>query len=225
MQPTKKNRRRKAFGTITQLAPGVWKTRIPTGRKTASGLTELFEKLTDCKVRLVSIKDGLDLGTAAGRLIANVLASVAAYENEVRSERIIAGQSAAQAAGKRWGGSKPGRRVKVTKEQIRAIKRLHREDVHTSVMLSRCTLAVVRFERGETDKAAAAIPAILTAQEITYHGDHLEIADTLALRGRIHMERGEEDAARADFTRALEIRARRLPENHWLIEHTKSLLD
>ena len=56
-------------------------------------------KLIARKVNLVSLKDGVDLSTAAGRLIANVLASVAAYENEVRSERIVAGQAAARASG------------------------------------------------------------------------------------------------------------------------------
>jgi len=60
-------------------------------------------------------------------LIANVLASVAAYENEVRSERILAGQEAARAAGKRWGGSAKGRRVKVTEEQAETIHRLREE--------------------------------------------------------------------------------------------------
>ena len=34
----------------------------------------------------------IDLGTASGRLIANVLASVAAYETEIRGERVKAGQ-------------------------------------------------------------------------------------------------------------------------------------
>jgi len=42
----------------------------------------------------VSLKDGIDLGTPAGRLIANVLASVASYETEVRAERIAAGKAA-----------------------------------------------------------------------------------------------------------------------------------
>ena len=36
----------------------------------------------------------------------------------VRSERILAGQEAARAAGKRWGGSQKGRRLKVTPEQV-----------------------------------------------------------------------------------------------------------
>ena len=100
----------------------VW--RLDRLGRTASGLTALFEKLTSRKIGLVSLRDGLDLATPAGRLMANVLASVAAYENEVRSERIVAGQAVAQANGKRWGGSAKGRRVKVTQEQILAIERL-----------------------------------------------------------------------------------------------------
>ena len=43
--------------------------------------------------------------------MANVLASVSVFENEVRSERIVAGQNAARESGKTWGGSKPGRRI------------------------------------------------------------------------------------------------------------------
>jgi DNA invertase Pin-like site-specific DNA recombinase len=73
---------------------------------------------------LVSLKDGVDLATPAGRLIANVLASVAAYETEVRGERVKAGQEVARARGKKWGGSKPGKRKKVTRVQERAIVRM-----------------------------------------------------------------------------------------------------
>jgi len=97
--------------------------------RTASGLTALFDKLVARKVGLVSIKDGLDLATPAGRLIANVLASVAAYENEVRAERVVAGQEVARAAGKKWGGSKKGRRLVVSDEQAQVAYRLNREGV------------------------------------------------------------------------------------------------
>ena len=92
--------------------------------RTAKGLTALFQELQDHKVGLVSIREGLDLSTPAGRLMAHVLASVAQYETEVRGERILAGQAAARAAGKRWGGSKAGRRVKVTPEQAKVIQRM-----------------------------------------------------------------------------------------------------
>ena len=57
--------------------------------------------------------------------MANVLASVAAYETEVRAERILAGQAAARAAGKVWGGSPKGRRLKVTAEQESAVHQMN----------------------------------------------------------------------------------------------------
>lgn len=91
--------------------------------RTASGLTKLFDYLTANKISLVSIKDGLDLATSAGRLMANVLASVAQYETEVRVERVLAGQAVARAKGKTWGGSKKGRLVTVKPEQVQAVKR------------------------------------------------------------------------------------------------------
>ena len=97
----------------------VW--RLDRLGRTASGLCKLFEDLQAKKVRLVSLMDSIDLGTASGRLIANVLASVAAYETEIRAERVKAGQAAAKEAGKKWGGSKKGRRNKVTDEQVRVI--------------------------------------------------------------------------------------------------------
>ncbi len=101
---------------VSQLV--VW--RLDRLGRTASGLTTLFDELQKQKVNLVSLKDGLDLSTPAGRLMANVLASVAAYEIEVRGERVRAGQAAARAAGKKWGGRKPGTRIKLTdaKEQV-----------------------------------------------------------------------------------------------------------
>ena len=121
----------------------VW--RLDRLGRTASGLCKLFENLQDKKVRLVSLMDSIDLGTASGRLIANVLASVAAYETEIRGERVKAGQQAARAAGKTWGGSKQGRRVKLTDEKIRAILTMKAQGekisaIARAVHLSRLTI-------------------------------------------------------------------------------------
>lgn len=85
--------------------------------RTAKGLTALFDDLTNRRIGLFSLRDSLDLSTPAGRLMANVLASVAAYETEVRAERVLAGQAAAREQGKTWGGSKLGRQITVTDEQ------------------------------------------------------------------------------------------------------------
>ena len=81
----------------------VW--RLDRLGRTASGLTALFDELRQRNVNLVSMKDGLDLSTTAGRLLANVLASVAQYETEVRGERCRAGIEAYKAKGGKWGGS------------------------------------------------------------------------------------------------------------------------
>jgi len=100
----------------------VW--RLDRLGRTARGLTALFADLQQRSVGLGSLREGLDLSTPAGRLMAHVLASVAQYETEVRGERVRAGQEAARAQGKTWGGSKPGRRVKVSDLQAQTIRSL-----------------------------------------------------------------------------------------------------
>jgi DNA invertase Pin-like site-specific DNA recombinase len=96
-------------------------------------------------VNLVSLNDSLDLSTAAGRLMANVLASVAAYETEIRGERVLAGQAVARANGKRWGGSRAGRLLHVTPEQLAVVQRMRAEGariaaIGRAVRLSRPTV-------------------------------------------------------------------------------------
>lgn len=102
----------------------VW--RLDRLGRTAKGLTALFDDLSTRKVNLVSLKDGLDLATPAGRLMANVLASVAQYETEVRAERVQAGLEVAKARGVKLGrkpvGEGNGKRLKVTDEQLALIQ-------------------------------------------------------------------------------------------------------
>ncbi len=76
---------------------------------------------------LLSLKDRWGLVDSEGRLVSRVIASVAVFEREPRSERILAGQAAARARGVRWGGSVKGWRRKVTDEQEALISRLRRE--------------------------------------------------------------------------------------------------
>lgn len=103
----------------------VW--RLDRLGRTVSGLAKLFDDLRARKINLVSLKDGVDLATPAGRLMANVLASMAQYETETRGERVAAGQAVARARGKRWGGSKPGTRKKLTPDREAAIQHLHQQ--------------------------------------------------------------------------------------------------
>ena len=102
----------------------VW--RLDRLGRTAAGLCTLFESLQERRVGLFSIRDSLDLSTPSGRLMANVLASVAAYETEVRAERIRAGIAAAKAEGKTWGGRKEGSRNRATSDKAQAVRKLHK---------------------------------------------------------------------------------------------------
>jgi DNA invertase Pin-like site-specific DNA recombinase len=127
----------------------VW--RIDRLGRTAKGLTALFDDLRDRRVNLVSLRDGLDLSTPAGRLMANVLASVAQYETEVRAERVRSGQQAARSKGIRWGGSKPGVRKQLSEVQVRTIRTMKDAgeritDIAAAVRVSRPTVYAVLRE-------------------------------------------------------------------------------
>lgn len=88
--------------------------------RTASGLTQFFETLQRYQCNLISLKDHLDMSTPSGRLNANIIASVASYETEIRAERVKAGQASAKSRGKKWGGSKKGRKKK-TETKVNAV--------------------------------------------------------------------------------------------------------
>ena len=104
----------------------VW--RLDRLGRTAKGLLTLLDELQSLGVGFVSLREGFDLATPAGRLMAGVLASVAAYETEVRKERQLAGIAKAKAEGKYWGGRRAGTRVKLTQEKEALIRQLHAEN-------------------------------------------------------------------------------------------------
>lgn len=103
----------------------VW--RLDRLGRTAKGLLTLLDELQTLGIGFVSLREGFDLGTPAGRLMAGVLASVAAYETEVRKERQLAGIAKAKSEGKAWGGRKIGTRVRLTHEKETLIKQLRGE--------------------------------------------------------------------------------------------------
>jgi DNA invertase Pin-like site-specific DNA recombinase len=79
---TGKNMARPGFESLTNevrsrkvKAVVVW--RLDQLGRTAKGLTALFDELRERKVNLISLRDGLDLSMPAGRMIANILASLA----------------------------------------------------------------------------------------------------------------------------------------------------
>jgi DNA invertase Pin-like site-specific DNA recombinase len=128
-------------GKISKIV--VW--RLDRLGRTAAGLTALFEELQKRDVGLLSLKEHLDLSTPAGRLMCHILASVAAYETELRAERVRAGISAARASGKTWGGRKSGSRNVATAEKVEIVHKLRKTgekiaNIARTVGLSRPTI-------------------------------------------------------------------------------------
>jgi DNA invertase Pin-like site-specific DNA recombinase len=103
----------------------VW--RLDRLGRTARGLLALLDELQAFGVGFVSLREGIDLNTPAGRLMLVVLAGVSQYETEVRKERQLAGIARAKAEGKRWGGRKPGTRIRLSVEKEALIRQLYAE--------------------------------------------------------------------------------------------------
>jgi DNA invertase Pin-like site-specific DNA recombinase len=76
--------------------------------RTTRGLSSLFAELIERNIGFYSLREGIDLSTPAGRLMAHVLASAAQYETELRAERVLAGQAAARAQGQAMGWVEEG---------------------------------------------------------------------------------------------------------------------
>jgi DNA invertase Pin-like site-specific DNA recombinase len=116
----------------------VW--RLDRLGRTVSGLSQLFEEMQARKINLVSIRDGLSLLTPSGRLQAHILASVAVFELEIKTERqvegILALKTALENGTAEWkrgpkkgqlrteygSGRKAGTKIKMTGEVQKAIR-------------------------------------------------------------------------------------------------------
>ena len=109
-----------AVGRIKTVA--IW--RLDRLGRDVAGVSAILKDFRRRKINLVSLKDGLDLSTPAGTLMANVLASMAQFETEIRAERVAAGIAAAKARGVKWKGAKKGRLWKSTADKADAVRTL-----------------------------------------------------------------------------------------------------
>jgi DNA invertase Pin-like site-specific DNA recombinase len=71
--------------------------------RTMSELVLEIEEFQKSGKTMMSLKEGLDLTTAAGRLFAHVLAAMANFERDRIKERTLLGQARARAEGRRIG--------------------------------------------------------------------------------------------------------------------------
>lgn len=120
-------------GVVTKVV--VW--RLDRLGRTARGLLNLFHELQEYNCGFLSLKDSIDLDTASGRLLLTVLAGVAEFETEVRSERQRAGIAAVKKNNNGkcpWGGRKVGTRITITAEKEAAIKDMYAAKKSVSVI-------------------------------------------------------------------------------------------
>jgi DNA invertase Pin-like site-specific DNA recombinase len=102
----------------------VWKL-DRLGRNTLH-ILETVKKLTDRGITLVSVTDGIDSSTAAGRMMIGVLGSLAEYERELTKERTALKRQASRSR-----GTKFGRPKKVSDKSHVATARRMKADGHT----------------------------------------------------------------------------------------------
>ena len=90
---------------IDQLRKGdivvVWK--LDRLGRSLKDLIELVSSFREKGVEFVSLKDGIDTGTATGRFTFNIFASLAEFEREIIRERTKAGLEAARSRGRKGG--------------------------------------------------------------------------------------------------------------------------
>src|ERR1700758_3177046 len=79
----------------------VWKL-DRLGRNTLH-ILETVKALTECGVTLVSVTDGIDSSTAAGRMMIGVLGALAEYERELTKERTALKRQTSRAKGTKFG--------------------------------------------------------------------------------------------------------------------------
>jgi len=91
--------------------------------RTMSELVFEMEEFSQRGVTLISLREGLQFDTAAGRMYANILASFANFERERIRERVMAGLARARAIGKHLGRPKGSKDKKTRKRKTPPAKR------------------------------------------------------------------------------------------------------
>jgi DNA invertase Pin-like site-specific DNA recombinase len=99
-------------------------------------LITLLDELQALGVAFVSLAEGIDATTPAGKLQMHILGAIAEFERERIRERVLAGLRRARAQGQRLG--RPKARVPV--ERLQAVADLALDDAARALDVSRSTL-------------------------------------------------------------------------------------
>jgi putative DNA-invertase from lambdoid prophage Rac len=130
------------------------------GRSTVD-LLHTLEDLQAWRVSVIALNGlAFDLSTAAGRMMATVIAGVAQFERELIQERIRSGMAAARARGRKL-GRQPGQRPKSDRLAAKVISMVEEEKLSYRIVakrldLSKNTVLEIMKRHRRTDAAQAA---------------------------------------------------------------------
>ena len=99
-------------------------TKLDRLARSTLDLTQIAEDLKNRGIELVVIDQNIDTSTPTGKLLFNMLASIAEFENDIRRERQSDGIAKAKDHGVKFGA-----KAKLTEEQLLEMKRKRTEGI------------------------------------------------------------------------------------------------
>ena len=108
--------------------------------RSLSEMVKLLEFLVNKGVKLRTLREGIDLSTPTGRMMAGIFASLAEYERALIIERAEVAREAARARGKQVGRSPKLSAEEITRAKVLLASGESRVSVAKSMKISRATL-------------------------------------------------------------------------------------
>ncbi|MBT5466718.1 MAG: recombinase family protein [Candidatus Marinimicrobia bacterium] len=99
-------------------------------------LTQIAEELKQKGVDMVVLDQNIDTSTPTGKLLFNMLASIAEFETEIRKERQMEGITKAKEKGIQF-----GRKAKLTEEQVNELRTRRERGAKISDLMVRYSLS------------------------------------------------------------------------------------
>ena len=99
-------------------------------------LTQIAEELKEKSVDLIVLDQNIDTSTPTGKLLFNMLASIAEFETEIRKERQMEGIAKAKENGVRF-----GRKSKLLNDQIEDMRRERDSGVKIADLMSKYSIS------------------------------------------------------------------------------------
>ena len=116
-------------------------------------LITMLEELQALGVAFVSLAEGIDATTPAGKLQMHILGAIAEFERERIRERVLAGLQRARAQGRRLG--RP--RALVPIDRVQQVSALHIEEAARTLGVSRSTVKRWRRQAGQSGRPGGGV--------------------------------------------------------------------